>query len=336
MKKLDLQPFKGRMLLLIALALSLGACDKPDSTYSPENEKTDGISVNDLGILRFESTKSFHAKLAEFDKGGVEFTKELLGKLNYTSYLADTLDDSKNIGDFDPVLSLILNDKSAIQIGDSITFFTKDFEYSIASTEKELYKSIAENPNKLLTSKISKREVFYPKFQVQFEDAKLQKKSSNTQTINFSGSYTLFTPEENIGGRPERIKFVFETRSVSGAIRSTLTAYGEAYRRGGLFGSRSWRADEIDYLIYDIIRAKASIQSSADGPIYGINRSGQTSPILYSTPTGIGASGPVSSWVDVLDIRFSRIDMGGISFTASFLWERQTSGSTLLRITKSW
>ncbi|MBB2952399.1 MULTISPECIES: hypothetical protein [Sphingobacterium] len=322
-----------KMMLCLGASVSLFACSKKeekiglDSGSNPEK-----IEMNNLGMLKFESDQVFKLTLAKFDEIDPKQLEQNIKDISkkFVSYRADTLDDNKNPWDFDPTLSRVLSKDGAVQVGDSVYFFTQKTDYKIAITDKDLLDKAILSKD-FSSNKVAKQTVVYTTFS---ENDDLVKKSG-TSTSNYNGSYQISTPEVTTGGRPERATITLDERKGNAGIRFNAVIYGQAYRKGGLFGAKKWREDEINDLIYDMIRGKSSARATFEGPFYNLRRLGQYETKFFSTDGPLINNYVPVEYLDV-DLKTIKKNSNSAIYSVKILIDKYANGQRYLRVTTSW
>lgn len=268
--------------LLASLTFStvLLSCQKESGIESIENDTVSNleVSINQYGMLRFENMDQFNKLLTELDNSPISDAEELGKTYKFTSYAADTLDDNKSAGDFDPILARVLNKNAAIQIADSLRFFTGNYDYNIHIDDTDVIQLAIEKSD-FSHKKINPIKIQRSEFKLKKEGPMLRAATSSSV---YNGNFRITTPESITADRPERAIFVIEDRQSSGYFRSYCFVYGQAYRKGGLFGSKKWRDDEINTLRYDLINAR-STTGHVVGPLYDVVADGRTTTNIVST-----------------------------------------------------
>lgn len=320
-----------RLALCIAASASLLACNKHEENLKNPNTE-ESIALNDLGMLKFSNNQSFRSALANFDKISPEQLEAKIKNVSkeFVSYRADTLDDNKNPWDFDPTLSRILDKNGAVQVGDSVYFFSQKVDYKIAIKDQDLINKAVSSKD-FNSEKISKQAVRYTKF----SDKNQNVKRAGTSTQNYNGSYQLYTPEVHNGGRPERAVITLEERQGSAGLRFNAVIYGQAYRRGGLFGSKKWRDDEIHNVTYDMIRAKNSARTEFEGPFYNLQRMEQYETKFYSTEGPMVHNSAIVEYLDV-DMKTIKKNGGSAVYSVRILIDKYSNGQRYLTLNTSW
>lgn len=322
-----------KLTLCFAASISLFACNKTNITNGLDSDNSPkDIKINSLGMLKFENVQEFKLNLAKFDKMDskeIELNISDISK-KFISYRADTLDDNKNPWDFDPTLSRVLNKDGAVQVGDSVYFFTQKTDYKIAFKDIDLLNKAISSKD-FSSNKVAKKSVVYTTFT---EKDKVIKKAG-TSTQNYNGSYQVYTPEVTNGGRPERAVITLDERNGNAGLRFNAVIYGQAYRKGGLFGSKKWRDDEIHDVTYDMIRAKSSALTNFEGPFYNLQRIGQYETKFYSTE---GPSVHNSATVEYLNVDMKTIKKNGGSavYAVKILIDKYSNGQRYLTLTTNW
>ncbi len=145
-------------------------------------------------------------------------------------------------------------------IGNEIHVITFEKEYVISNNdEKELEKVLHKQVN--LSSTLKAFPIERKVLSNRLAEKSNKSLSSESKIIFGSNNSVMWTddrsaiePECGAGGRPERVRLeAFVHNYVSyGAIGVRIK--GEAYRKGGLWGRRDWRNDEV---LYGKIEGKA-------------------------------------------------------------------------------
>lgn len=229
--------------VLFILLIGLSSCEKRQFESAKEITNEELSVIN--GMLSFKSHESFLAQMAEWEKIDLKTLDKIINKYSFQSYALDTLTERENNVTPDPVLRRVLNEKAAIQVGDSIFVINKDSEIIIKGSSLETYKNV-------INGMIKGDDIEVVAVQKYLNESSFDIMSSSPTDVTpfyktpntWYGETAIFTPEED-HGRPERIKLVvFATTSIL-YPNAGATLKGEAYRRGGVFGKRSWHEDEM-------------------------------------------------------------------------------------------
>lgn len=321
-----------RMILCFGVSFVFFACSKQDENVDLKNNNLKEIEMNNLGMLKFSNSQSFKQALANFDQLDPKQLEEQIQNISkkFVSYRADTLDDNKNVWDFDPTLTRILNKDGAVQVGDSAYFFSRKMDYKIAIEDKDLLNKAILSKD-FSSNKISKQAVVYTKFTERDNIAK----KAGTSTQNYNGSYQIYTPEVTNQGRPERAVITLEERQGSAGVRFNAVIYGQAYRKGGLFGSKKWREDEIHNVTYDMIRAKNSARTEFEGPFYNLQRLEQYETKFYSTDGPMVHNSALVDYLNV-DLKFIKKNSNSAVYSVKILIDKYSNGQRYLTLTTNW
>gem|GEM_PF-2097383 len=263
------------------------ACKKSDLDQSKSLSALDGELTVKNAMLHFKSKGQFDSELQKFDKMTLAELDSHLKQFDFLSYKQDTISEREEDVTADPVFKRIFNQNAAIQIGDTIVILGLDKDILIKNGDFETYSNIVsqKRDSHLSTENIEYVEVKSSRSQnlintEAFSSNNLQQVNSistegvvaafpppssilNYTTYTFDGAFEIFSPNTNASssGRTERIKFIiYEEYRGFGSYRAGVTAQGEAWRKGGAFGKKKWRDDEINWL-----KATMSSIALADG-----------------------------------------------------------------------
>lgn len=224
---------------LILLNLLTTACKKQSDFI--EKVEIPKITVkNDM--LYFLNKESFNETINDLSDKNLNEVDDILSSYDFISLNSDSLNENRDMI-CDPIFKRLLNSNSSLQIGDDIFVIKDGFEYLISNGDIDTYKSILKNEFPTSSINLKKRQLNFKK---EFEI--LNNKSEGDITISaippFQGTRSYYSPEYN-NGRPERVYMEIYSQSFVVYASQGVLMRGQAYRRGGVFGSRSWRPDEM-------------------------------------------------------------------------------------------
>lgn len=202
------------------------------------------------GMLSFRNHSVFLDKILEWNELSLEDVNAIIRQFNFRSYALDTLIDRTDLINPDPLIRRVLNHEGAIKVGDSIFVFNdRGEEVIIKNGDENLY-------NKVLSGAFDRDDRNIQVNKVKIEARQILQNSNELSPMSqtpgtWYGETQVFSPEEYFG-RPERAKIIVYAQSSGLYPSAGVTAIGEAYRSGGVFGSKKWRNDEIHALSFHL------------------------------------------------------------------------------------
>lgn len=252
MKK-ALSNFK-QTFIVFAVLLTFFACKKQTTEENFENKFEQGFKVVH-NVLVFKNQTSFDKvfnELTNKDKKYLDAFQASIGFVSYRStHAVDTTAETVGILEkpFDPMdfphISSLLNKDGIYVIGD------KAFQYKNGEELVTKLKSTDDNEILMISKDIQKGKIA-SKANVDISSAAINNKNSNLPPTKSAvlGTYTF--PENSCPGRPERSIYQAAVITSTSFIQCVIHMNGQAYRKGGLFGSKAWREDEMDFVAIDM------------------------------------------------------------------------------------
>jgi len=285
-KKLNKQLTK--FLVFGFITATIGACNKDEMNSGIEASRnvSNSIGVTN-GMLKFKDKQHLNRVLDSLGKLSITDIDNFTKQFEYTSYALDTLNDDQIEVTPDPVLARLVNRNASFQIGDTIVTLTpysdilisaKDIEnytnYIGGTANKESFKEIpvkgfslnkfvepTEAVGTQLMSQSFQRSL--QKSQTTIVESIKKMQSLNTTAVaqmpySWYGEDNIESPEE-YHGRPEKVILTVYSHSRSFGKAYGVKAVGQAYRKGGVFGSKKWRNDEIHTLTFTLRKVRNSV-----------------------------------------------------------------------------
>lgn len=245
-----------KILLGFIVLLTIVSCKK--------NETVDDKSVADFtlsksGYIQFRDLEAFKStiedlkglddqKLAEWENNvGL---KSLRGK-----YFVLQETDSKELNPIEePYFASVVNEAGVFSIGDEIHVITYETEYLITSNKEQDLQNVLDKKIQL-SNQIKAFSIQRETFPIKPNAGNLALNNSTTgkimakpeNSILWTGDREAIEPECGNNGRPERVKLAAFVNNYASYGIIGVKILGEAYRKGGAFGSRAWREDETQY-----------------------------------------------------------------------------------------
>ncbi|WP_443939919.1 hypothetical protein [Pedobacter sp. MW01-1-1] len=278
-----------RLVLAIAFICFIVSSCKKDYSYNQnesivrdERNLMKDVTVKE-GLLSFKNHESFSKIWKSLNNIPLEKVDSLLSKLNYISLEKDTLDENIRCNLKDPVIRRFLNKNGALHIEDKIYLYSENKEYTIKNSDFEVYKKGVQSKNlsqELDTNKVLVKTIVTGNLSVKSDGRDLNIMSSSakitkptTLAILTGGTQVNYSNEYN-NGRPERVLIYAWAENTSLGSSCGVSLKGEAYRKGGLFGKKDWRSDEMYYARirgnYTITHYGIFSESFDTGETYGI------------------------------------------------------------------
>ncbi|SDG95058.1 hypothetical protein SAMN05421827_113110 [Pedobacter terrae] len=240
------------------LLTTLNSCKKENEqneNLSSLNKATALSVKNDM--LSFSSQADFNKLVKEYNQLSLKQVDEKLNSYNYHSLAKDTLNENKITDVKDPVIKRLLNKDGAINIGDKIYLLVGDKEFTIKNSDFKVYDMLKDDVNNSLlkndTTKVIEKIIQRGRLDVKSDGKNLTVMSlspgiKRPMTLSFlSGGTQVNYSNEYDNGRPERVKIFAWAENYTFSSSCGVSLSGEAYRKGGTFGSKSWREDLMYY-----------------------------------------------------------------------------------------
>nr|WP_294894088.1 hypothetical protein [uncultured Pedobacter sp.] len=215
--------------LAICLPLIFTSCKKNDSI--PEKGET-GIEVRE-GMLSFSNQEVFSNTLKMLSAKNLSEVDTWLSQFGYKSLNSDTTDEQNRIFIYDPLFRRILNDKYSVKIGNDIFFIKDGSEYLINDGNMSTYSTLQNGGSEGSVNNVKIKSLNPASVELKVESIS-----------PFQGTRGYYSPEYD-NGRPERIYMEIYSQSFAVYASQGVLIRGQAYRRGGVFGSKKWRDDEM-------------------------------------------------------------------------------------------
>ncbi|MCX2432428.1 hypothetical protein [Pedobacter sp. GR22-10] len=250
---------KNTVLSFIMSGMLLGtiASCKKDSKQSLSDNSIESETLVKNGMLSFKSQENFNTVIKHYNAISLKDVDAELSSLNYQSLAKDTLNENRIADVKDPVIRRLLNKDGAINIGDKIYFIFADREYTIKNADFDVYKDLKANGQNSTfrtdTSKVIEKIIVSGSLNVKSDGRNLSVmslssglKKPGTLAVLSGGTQVNYSNEYD-NGRPERVKIFAWAENYTFSSSCGVSLIGEAYRKGGAFGSRSWREDPMYY-----------------------------------------------------------------------------------------
>lgn len=252
-KKFKLMKMK-RIILGLFVLFTIISCKKNQIESSNFESK---VTMSNSGYLQFKDIQSFKSTIEELKKMN---KKQLIdweiktGIKSLRAYFAELREaDSEELNPVEePYFAAVINQDGVFSIGSEIHVITFKTEYLIQNNneielQNVLNKKITLSAN-LKSYTIQRRNLGELTNQLKNNSLSSTKTiGGGLNTIMWSGDKTVIEPECGNGGRPERVKLMAFVNNYASYGIIGVKILGEAYRKGGLFGSRAWRSDETYY-----------------------------------------------------------------------------------------
>lgn len=240
--------------IVFAVLLTLFACKKQTTEENFETKSEQDFKVVH-NILVFKDQTSFDKVFNELTNKDAKYLDAFQSKIGFESYRSThTIDTAKEtVGilekTFDPLdfphISSLLNKDGMYVIGDKV------FQYKNGEEFVTKLKSKSDNEI-LIASKNLQKGQMSSKSNVEVTSVASSNKNLNSPTTKSMvlGEYTF--PESSCPGRPERSIYQAGVITSTSFIQCVIHMNGQAYRKGGLWGSKAWREDEMDFVAIDM------------------------------------------------------------------------------------
>ena len=238
------------------LLMTVASCKKdPSQNLSTTIDKSEVLVKNEM--LSFNSQETFNAAIKHYNAISLKDVDAELSSLNYQSLAKDTLNENKVADVKDPVIRRLLNKDGAINIGDKIYLIFGDREYTIKNADLTVYKDLKANGQnsafKTDTVRVVEKIIVSGTLNVKSDGKSLSVmsvsnglKRPGTLSVLSGGTQVNYSNEYD-NGRPERVKIFAWAENYTFSSSCGVSLMGEAYRKGGAFGSKSWREDTMYY-----------------------------------------------------------------------------------------
>ena len=245
-----------KLLLGLIVLFTVFSCKKSEVDSTTVEAPKSDISLSKGGYIQFKDIKAFKTTLTELKKMNDEQLKEWETKNGVKSLRSKFIEmkegDSPGLNPIEePYFAAVVNNQGVFAIGSEIHVVTYEKEYLISNdNQKELAKVLDNNIT--LSSNLKafniERKVFDSANKSKVNSSSTEKLMSvpNNATM-WSGDRTTIEPECGNNGRPERVKLMAFVNNYASYGVIGVKILGEAFRKGGVFGSKSWRSDEIYY-----------------------------------------------------------------------------------------
>ena len=239
------------------LLMTVESCKKDQSQdLSTTIDKSEALVVKNE-MLSFKSQENFNDAVKHYNAISLKDVDAELNSLDYQSLAKDTLNENKIADVKDPVIRRLLNKDGAINIGNKIYFIFGDREYTIKNTDLNVYQDLKANGQNSTfradTSKVIEKIIVSGALNVKADSKSLsvmslsnELKRPGTLSVLSGGTQVNYSNEYD-NGRPERVKIFAWAENYTFSSSCGVSLIGEVFRKGGAFGSKSWREDPMYY-----------------------------------------------------------------------------------------
>lgn len=265
--------------VMLLVFTCLFACKKESSNIEASKED---IEVKD-GYLTFKNSEAFKNTMDIILKKPERELSQWNQSINFTNSLRSSYEQDSILASDrlipDPYFASVVNKQGMFAIGDTLHRITENYEYALKNGENTL--------NTLLSIQSSDEAQSIQGIKIHRVTGIKESKSGNS--VSFTGKQSRYYEQCN-DGRPNRVELAVMTRNYLVYQFARVEADGEAYRRGGVFGSRNWHPEEMYYTTItgtiDLKLANGLTQNDVPVNVSGYNQQsvGQTLDYYVGTP----------------------------------------------------
>ncbi|TYR37472.1 hypothetical protein FXV77_05560 [Sphingobacterium phlebotomi] len=238
--------------------LFVGCNKQSDIGFAPESDglteselstlaRTSGFTITEKGYIRFDDLASFQAVVGSLDNEEDSVIAAWESSIGFSSLrakfaaLAETDEEYLNPVEGVDNFGAVINQDGVFAIGDTIHVVTYEKEYLITDGDESKIANVTSQ-----NASSQNVETFNIE-RTPLRVAEIDGAPFMSAFATWSGTKGVTEPECTAPGRRERVVLEAFANNYASYGKIGARIKGEAYRKGGLFGSKKWRDDEVQY-----------------------------------------------------------------------------------------